>query len=135
MLSNPVSKMISGLAITAVLGFTVLPVADAHAACNATVNGYPMTAEQCRVATQKYGYVEPGHYWMDGYGNWGRVNDSTVRGNVYSGPYRSKGGGGIGEIYPNGDWFHGQDPLLGGGGVGGDANGCVYTTFSDWSNC
>ncbi|MEZ5935675.1 MAG: hypothetical protein R3F54_27955 [Alphaproteobacteria bacterium] len=122
------------IAAAALLG-SVATTATAHAACNATINGYPMTAEQCAFAIQKYGSVQPGHYWMDSNGTWGLMGDSTPRGNIYSGSYQTRPGvyGGSGERYDNGSWVHNQDPLLGGGAVGGDGNGCYYT--DGWSNC
>ena len=120
----------AGLAIAA------LPFADqAQAACGATINGAPMTAEQCTLAKQLYGSVQPGHYWMDANGTWGLMGDPNPRGNIYSGTYQTRPGtyGGSGERYGNGSWVHNQDPLLGGGAVGGDGNGCYYT--DGWSNC
>lgn len=121
--------------VLAGFAFAMLPLADAHAACGATVNGAPMTVEQCNLAIQLYGSVQPGHYWMDGSGTWGLLGDPTPRGNIYSGAYQSRSGayGGSGERYDNGSWVHNQDSLLGGGAVGGDGNGCYYT--DGWSNC
>ncbi|MDH3662081.1 MAG: hypothetical protein OEU92_18980 [Alphaproteobacteria bacterium] len=116
-------------------GSTMLPLSAAHANCNATINGFPMTAEQCRLAIQTYGYVQPGHYWMDANGTWGVMGDPTPLGNIHSGAYQSRSGvyGGSGERYGNGSWIHRQDDLLGGGAVAGDGNGCIYT--ESWSNC
>ncbi|NJO36927.1 MAG: hypothetical protein HC871_03970 [Rhizobiales bacterium] len=123
------------IAVAALLGSAMVPAGPAHAACNATVNGYPMTAEQCAFAVEKYGAVQPGHYWMDANGTWGLMGDPTPRGNIYAGGYQSRQGvhGGSGERYDNGSWVHNQDSLLGGGAVGGDGNGCYYT--DGWSNC
>ena len=128
-------KIFGWFPIATILGVTMVPWADAYAACGATVNGVPMTVEQCNFTQQKYGYVEPGHYWMNDNGTWGRVGDSTPRGNIYSGIYQSRDGlyGGSGERYENGAWIHNQDDLLGGGAVGGDGNGCYYAY--GWSNC
>lgn len=121
--------------MVAALALITLPFADAQAYCNATVNGVPMTPEQCQFAIQKYGSVQPGHYWMDNAGTWGLMGDPTPRGNIYSGSYQTRPGvnGGTGERYDNGSWVHNQDSLLGGGYVGGDGNGCYYT--ETWSNC
>ncbi len=120
------------------LMFATLPWAEkANAACGATINGAPMTAEQCNLASQIYGAVQPGHYWMDASGTWGLMGDPTPRGNIQSDAYayQSRGGvyGGSGERSGNGSWVHRQDDLLGGGAVGGDGNGCYYT--EGWSNC
>lgn len=110
MLSNHTSKIPSGLAIAIVLGFTLMPSADAQAACNVTINGYPMSAEDCRLAAQVYGRVEPGHYWMDNAGNWGSIGSSAVRGNLYRDGQRNSqqsngssfGGRGYNGIYDGG---------------------------------
>ncbi|MEM8952111.1 MAG: hypothetical protein AAGA21_09340 [Pseudomonadota bacterium] len=124
--------------LTAGLMMAMLPWAeDAHAACGATINGAPMTVEECNLAMQIYGGVQPGHYWMDANGTWGVMGDPTPRGNIQNDAYayQSRGGvyGGSGERSGNGSWVHRQDDLLGGGAVGGDGNGCYYA--EGWSNC
>ena len=123
------------LAAAAFITLTLPWADDAEAACGATINGAPMTVEQCNLAIQLYGSVQPGHYWMDANGTWGLMGDPTPRGNINSGAYESRPGlyGGSGERYDNGSWIHRQDDLLGGGAVGGDGNGCYYT--DGWSNC
>jgi hypothetical protein len=119
----------------AFVGTFMAPMSSAQAFCNATINGVPMTAEQCNFAIQKYGSVQPGHYWMDANGTWGVMGDPTPRGNINSGIYETRPGvyGGSGERYDNGAWIHNQDSLLGGGAVGGDGDGCYYAY--GWSNC
>jgi hypothetical protein len=56
------------------------PWEEAFAACNATVNGRPMSAELCALATRVYGSVVPGHYWVDDQGNWGRMGSRQPSG-------------------------------------------------------
>ncbi|MEM6466410.1 MAG: hypothetical protein AAF679_07880 [Pseudomonadota bacterium] len=63
----------------------------AQAACNATVNGRPMTAEECRVNTAVYGSVLPGTYRADSNGNWVHL-ESGRTGNTYRDAKRSGGG-------------------------------------------
>ena len=48
------ATLLAGLAFTFASG--------ANAACNATVNGQPMSMELCQAAWQIYGGVLPGHY-------------------------------------------------------------------------
>lgn len=129
------SHVLQMVVAAAFTGAIMAPMSSALAFCNATINGLPMTAEQCNFAIQKYGSVQPGHYWMDANGTWGVMGDSTPRGNINSGAYETRPGvhGGNGERYDNGAWIHHQDSLLGGGAVGGDGNGCYYT--DGWSNC
>lgn len=71
------------IVIIFMMGFSISFVTDVHAACDATINGRPMTAEECDVATRIYGYVEPGDYLRDSRGNWVKVGDPYKRGNVY----------------------------------------------------
>ena len=58
-------------------------VGESYAACNSTVNGYPMSSQLCSQATEIYGSVEPGNYWLDNQGNWGRVGTPYPQGNLY----------------------------------------------------
>ena len=51
--------------------FAAQPWEEAFAACNATVNGRPISPELCALATRVYGSVVPGRYWVDYQGNWG----------------------------------------------------------------
>ena len=74
--------------LAAGLMMTMLPFAEeAHAACGATINGAPMTVEECNLAMQIYGGVQPGHYWMDANGTWGVMGDPTPRGNIQNDAY------------------------------------------------
>jgi hypothetical protein len=57
---------------------------QAQAACNATVNGRPMTEQECAITIQVYGQVIPGDYLVDDYGNWVNVNNPNLRGNTYT---------------------------------------------------
>jgi predicted small secreted protein len=62
------------------------------AACNATVNGRPMTIQECAQTIQVYGRVVPGNYMTDAYGNWININNPWHRGNIYSDAQRNAGG-------------------------------------------
>lgn len=64
----------------------------AQAACNATINGRPMTQQECALSIQVYGYVIPGDYLVDGYGNWVNANNPMHRGNTYRDARRNYGG-------------------------------------------
>ncbi|MCU7896230.1 MAG: hypothetical protein KZQ66_02765 [Candidatus Thiodiazotropha sp. (ex Lucinoma aequizonata)] len=55
----------------------------ALAACNATVNGRPMSQQECAQSIQVYGQVIPGDYLVDGYGNWINAKKPMHRGNTY----------------------------------------------------
>jgi hypothetical protein len=70
-------------ATIASLGMTSVFIGESYAACNATVNGWPMSPQDCALAIQIYGYVEPGHYWLDQQGNWGRIGVPYAQGNLY----------------------------------------------------
>ena len=63
-----------------------------YAVCNATVNGRPMTQQECALSIQVYGYVIPGDYYVDSYGNWVNVNNPMHRGNTYRDAQGSGGG-------------------------------------------
>lgn len=65
---------------------------SALAACNATVNGRPMTPQECTLGMQVYGQVIPGAYLVDGQGNWVNANNPMHRGNTYKDAQRSRGG-------------------------------------------
>ncbi|MGD9170150.1 MAG: hypothetical protein PVI97_08825 [Candidatus Thiodiazotropha sp.] len=78
---------------TAALATAILVCGEtALAACNATVNGRPMTQQECAVSIQVYGYVIPGDYLVDDYGNWVNVNNPKHRGNTYRDAQSSHGG-------------------------------------------
>lgn len=93
----------------AVFFFTTLAVVlgisieSAMAACNATLNGRPMTEQECALSMRVYGQVIPGDYLMDGYGNWVNANNPMHRGNTYRDANRNAGGswGGRSYVSPN----------------------------------
>lgn len=62
------------------------------AACNATVNGRPMSPEECALAIQVYGQVVPGDYLVDEYGNWVNLHNPMHRGNTYQDAQGHSGG-------------------------------------------
>ncbi|MES9971246.1 MAG: hypothetical protein ABW092_14530 [Candidatus Thiodiazotropha sp.] len=62
---------------------TIIAGETALAACNATINGRPMSQQECALSIQVYGQVIPGDYLMDGYGNWVNANNPMHRGNTY----------------------------------------------------
>lgn len=79
--------------LTATLAFTALiPQRVVLAACNSTVNGRPMTVQECNTAIQVYGNVVPGHYYADNNGNWVNLNNPSHRGNTYRDARRQRGG-------------------------------------------
>ena len=92
------------LALFAVPMICVLLSAPAAAACNATVNGRPMTPQECALAIQVYGQVVPGDYLVDGYGNWVNTSNPMHRGNSYSDGRSNYGGswGGGSYVSPRG---------------------------------
>ena len=55
----------------------------AFAACNATINGRPMTFQECSLAIQVYGTVIPGRYGADANGNWWNLDNPQHWGNTY----------------------------------------------------
>ena len=67
----------------ALILINLLPSEPALAACNATINGRPMTPQECNVIIQVYGQVLPGNYLVDSNGNWVNVNNPQHRGNIY----------------------------------------------------
>ncbi len=62
----------------------------AFAACNATINGRPMTHQECALAIQVYGTVIPGRYGADANGNWWNLDNPLHRGNTYRDARRSR---------------------------------------------
>ena len=82
------TALLSGLALTF--------AGDADAACNATVNGRPMSMELCQVAWQIYGGVLPGNYHVDEAGNWVNLDNPAHAGNFYRDAQAPRGGGGSG---------------------------------------
>jgi hypothetical protein len=81
------ATLLAGLSFTA---------SGANAACNATVNGGPMSMELCEAASQIYGGVLPGHYYVDDAGNWANINNPAHAGNFYRDAQGPRGGGGGG---------------------------------------
>ena len=55
----------------------------AFAECNATINGRPMTYQECSLAIQVYGTVIPGRYGADANGNWWNLDNPLHQGNTY----------------------------------------------------
>ncbi len=76
-----------------VLILTMVQGLNANAACNAMVNGRPMSMDLCRIATRVYGYVTPGYYRMDGKGNWVKLDAPSAgsQGNLYHDAQGSSG--------------------------------------------
>ena len=62
----------------------------AVAACNALINGRPMTYEECALAIQVYGSVVPGRYGVDADGNWWNLDNPMHRGNTYRDAQRNQ---------------------------------------------
>jgi hypothetical protein len=81
---------LSGLALTFASG--------ANAACNATVNGRPMSIELCQAVWQIYGGVVPGHYRVDDAGNWVNLANPAHSGNLFRDAQGSRRGGGSGGL-------------------------------------
>lgn len=109
--------------VAAVFVLTVasMPAEKALAACNATVNGRPMSQELCAYATAVYGGVVPGHYWVDDQGNWGRMGSPYAEGNLL---HDSGGGGSAGS--------RGQPWIYRGpGGSAGSDGECMYYNDPD----
>jgi hypothetical protein len=77
------------------LGLTIGYGVEAEAACNATVNGRPMSPQDCMMARQIYGSVAPGHYVADQRGNWSNLSNGTS-GNIYRDAQRGGGSGSYG---------------------------------------
>lgn len=78
-----------------IVGLAIASPTATQAACNVIVNNRPMTVEECRIALQVYGRVEPGYYYADNYGNWVK-SDGSARGNYYVDAQRGQGSGGSG---------------------------------------
>lgn len=88
-------KLVGNVIATAcIMGFIMAYVTDGHAACGATINGRPMTVKECIVAKHIYGYVEPGDYLQDSRGNWVKIGNPAIRGNIYLDAQRKKASGG-----------------------------------------
>ncbi len=70
------------------------PSGKALAACNATVNGRPMSQQECAMLISIYGQVIPGNYWADNNGNWVNINNPRHQGNIYRDAQRQNQNGG-----------------------------------------
>ncbi len=102
--------------LAALIGTAALTLPPpAEAACNATVNGLPMSPQMCALTAQLYGSLQPGDYWMDERGDWGYAGDPRVQGNIRFDSQRPS---------------HGGTPwtFLGADGNRGGAGPCVYAT-------
>ena len=64
-------------------GLAAVFATEAHARCNATVNGRMMSSQECEIARQIYGSYPRGRYLRDQQGNWVNVDNLSERGNVY----------------------------------------------------
>lgn len=84
---------------TMLVGIACLPSKTALAACNATVNGRPMTPQECHRTIQIYGQVIPGDYLVDDKGNWVNVNNPMHYGNIYIDAQRAPSGSWGGQTY------------------------------------
>jgi hypothetical protein len=83
----------------------------ALAACNATVNGRPMSSQECAITIQVYGQVVPGDYLMDDNGNWVNIRNPMHRGNIYIDAQSTSSGSwgnGYYENTPAGSWGGGS---------------------------
>jgi hypothetical protein len=87
---------------------------EAHAGCNATVNGRRMSAGECEAACQIYGSYPYGDYLRDSQGNWMNTGNPSERGNIYLDARYSRGCNSSGGSAPsnesgcfNSEWFDG----------------------------
>lgn len=92
----------------------------AFAACNATVNGRPMSPEECAWNIRVYGSVVPGDYAVDTGGNWINLRNPLHRGNIYSDAQQQ---GGEGSSWSGGTYASPSVVYDGGGGC--EAGSCV----------
>jgi hypothetical protein len=87
------------------------PGETALAACNATVNGRPMSPQECAMTIQVYGQVIPGNYLVDDNGNWVNINNPRHRGNIYRDAQNTSSGSRGSRYYqssPSGSWGSGS---------------------------
>ena len=94
-------------------GLAAVFATEAQARCNATVNGRPMTWQECEIAREIYGGYPRGHYLRDAQGNWINLYNWSEQGSVYRDAQRGPRSGGSG----------------GGGRHWSDGPGCVRTEF------
>ena len=76
------------------IGVMIVFATEANASCNATVNGRPMSWQECEMARQIYGGYPRGHYLRDRYGNWVNTLNPSERGNVFHDAQRPRESGG-----------------------------------------
>ena len=88
---KPIKRTLFPAAVLFVLTF--LSIDSAMAACNATVNGRPMSRQECALVIQVYGRVVPGDYWVDNDGNWVNINNPMHRGNTFRDAGNTTSGG------------------------------------------
>jgi hypothetical protein len=94
------------------------------------INGERLTHGQLELLQARIGaYIPPGAYLLDASGCWMKL-DTGETGCLGSVSVDSRYGSG--ERTSDGSWNHWSNSA--GMGVGGTADGCVYTT-SGWSNC
>ncbi|MEO1601488.1 MAG: hypothetical protein AAFU49_13645 [Pseudomonadota bacterium] len=117
----------AGIAVA--VGIAALKPLTAEAQMLYTLNGVILDTGSAQMMAR--GGMPPGHYWIDGSGNWGRVGKSNPIGNI-NGVRPGIRSGGAGEQYGNGSWSFGGGAAPR-GGMGGTADGCLYT--AGWSNC
>jgi hypothetical protein len=105
--------------------------ASAAPGTDVSVNGKRLSTTEIRALERDIGsYVAPGDYLYDaGSGCWYNQTSGASGCLSANGSYTSRYGSGHNNA---GSWNHWSNAA--GGGVGGTADGCVYTTFG-WSNC
>ncbi len=113
---NALKRNAFSVAALAVMAF--ISSETALAACYATINGRPMTQQECALTIQAYGYVIPGDYLVDSDGNWVNANNPMHRGNTYRDAQRNYGGS-----WSSGSPVGGSTVYDGSGGCEG--GGCI----------
>jgi hypothetical protein len=112
-----------GKSLFAVAGLAAVLATEAQANCLATVNGRPMTSQECEMAPQIYGSYPYGHYLRDAQGNWVNLCDWSEQGNVFldARPGPPSGGSGGGGHWSDGPGLQ-RTPVgsVGGGFCKGD---------------
>jgi hypothetical protein len=97
---------------------------------NVSINGQVLTVQQLNVLQMQLGTtVAPGRYLLDQQGCWANL---TTGATGCIGSVNTYSRNGSGERTSDGSWSHYSNPA--GTGVGGTADGCIYTT-TGWSNC
>ena len=117
-------------ALLVLTALTAAPV-QANLLSQVVINGQRLTAVELTVLeAQLGGRIPPGAYLLNAQGCW--MNLSTGQSGCLgaSGDVHSRYGSG--ERTSDGSWNHYSNSA--GMGVGGTADGCIYTT-TGWSNC